>query len=96
MWVDYTDYNKDCPKDAYPLLWINRLVNAIISFELLSCMNAYSGYNPIQKHPGNEEENNVLWQKNHLLVQSIRLYIDDMIVKLASKHEHGNDLHVKV
>jgi len=47
MCVDYTDLNKACPKDAYPLPNIDKLVDNPSSYKLLSFMDAYSGYNQI-------------------------------------------------
>ncbi|XP_058722915.1 uncharacterized protein LOC131594725 [Vicia villosa] len=38
---------KACPKDAYPLPNIDKLVNNSAGFKLLSFMDAYSGYNQI-------------------------------------------------
>ena len=29
MCVDFTDLNKACPKDSYPLLWVDVLVDSI-------------------------------------------------------------------
>ncbi|CAJ2661849.1 unnamed protein product [Trifolium pratense] len=48
MCVDYTDLNKACPKDAYPLPNIDKLVDNSSGFKLLSFMDAYSGYNQIK------------------------------------------------
>ena len=47
MCVDYTDLNKVCPKDLYPLPSINGLVDATSDFRLLTFMDTYSGYNQI-------------------------------------------------
>ncbi|GAU44722.1 hypothetical protein TSUD_88060 [Trifolium subterraneum] len=47
MCVDYTDLNRACPKDAYPLPCIDRLVDNSSGFKLLSFFDAYSGYNQI-------------------------------------------------
>ncbi|GAU37149.1 hypothetical protein TSUD_293060 [Trifolium subterraneum] len=44
MCVDYTDLNRACPKDAYPLPNIDKLVDNSSRFKLLSFMDAYSGY----------------------------------------------------
>ncbi|GAU51986.1 hypothetical protein TSUD_417870, partial [Trifolium subterraneum] len=48
MCVDYTDLNRVCPKDAYPLPNIDKLVDNSSGFKLLSFMDAYSGYNQIK------------------------------------------------
>ncbi len=45
MCVDFTDLNKTCPKDSFPLLRINQLVDSTAGHKLLTFMNAFSGYN---------------------------------------------------
>ncbi|PON52662.1 hypothetical protein PanWU01x14_207720, partial [Parasponia andersonii] len=40
--IDFTDLNKACPKDSFPLLRIDQLVDATSGHELLSFMDAYS------------------------------------------------------
>ncbi|KAL5548398.1 hypothetical protein UlMin_003629 [Ulmus minor] len=45
--VDFTDLNRACPKDSFPLPRIDQLVDATTGHELLSFMDAYSGYNQI-------------------------------------------------
>ena len=47
VYINYTDLNKACPKDCFPLPRINQLVDAIAGHELLSFMDTYSGYNQI-------------------------------------------------
>ncbi|RDY04876.1 hypothetical protein CR513_11345, partial [Mucuna pruriens] len=56
MCTDYTDLNKVCPKDPYPLPNIDRLVDNVSGYEFLSFMDAYSGYNQIRMHPEDEEK----------------------------------------
>ncbi|MCI09737.1 gag-pol polyprotein [Trifolium medium] len=48
MCVDFTDLNKACPKDPYPLPSIDRLIDGASGFKTLSFMDAYSGYNKIK------------------------------------------------
>ena len=40
MYVDYTDLNKGCPKDNFPLPLIDRLIDSTAGCELLSLMDA--------------------------------------------------------
>jgi len=40
--VDFTDLNKACPKDSYPLPQIDILVDLIARHQLLSFMDAFS------------------------------------------------------
>ncbi|XP_057756229.1 uncharacterized protein LOC130975449 [Arachis stenosperma] len=51
MCVSFIDLNKACPKDAYPLPSIDKLVDNASGFKTLSFMDAYSGYNQILMHP---------------------------------------------
>jgi len=50
MFTYYTDLNRACPKDAYPLPNINRIVDGASEFQLLSFLDAYSEYNRIRMH----------------------------------------------
>ncbi|KAK0591390.1 hypothetical protein LWI29_000931 [Acer saccharum] len=56
MCVDFTDLNKACLKDSFPLPRIDQLVDAIAGHELLSFMDAYSGYNQIRMNKADEEK----------------------------------------
>ncbi|XP_034202559.1 uncharacterized protein LOC117617335 [Prunus dulcis] len=55
MCQDCTDLNKACPKDSFLLPRIDQLVDATADHELLSFMDAYSGYNQIFMHPPDSE-----------------------------------------
>ena len=54
--IDFTDLNKACPKDSFPLPHIDMLVNATVNHELLSFMDALSGYNQILMHADDQEK----------------------------------------
>ncbi|XP_059428650.1 uncharacterized protein LOC132162426 [Corylus avellana] len=56
MCVDFTDLNKACPKDSFSLPHISSLVDAIAGYELLSFMDAFSGYNQIFMHPTDQDK----------------------------------------
>jgi len=56
MCTDYTNLNKVCPKDSYPLPIIDQLVDNASGYDLLSIMDAYSGYNQIRMHLEDEEK----------------------------------------
>ena len=51
IYIDFTDLNKACPKDSFPLPHIDMLVDATTRNELLSFMDAFSWYNQILMHP---------------------------------------------
>ena len=55
MCVDFTDLNKTCSKDSYPLPWIDILVDSIARHQLLSFMDAFFGYNQIKLDEANQE-----------------------------------------
>ena len=56
MCVDFTDLNKACLKDNYPLLRIDTLVDSTIRHQFLSFMDAFSGYNQIKMKEVNQEK----------------------------------------
>ena len=56
MCVDFTDLNKACPKDSYPLPWIDTLVDSTTRNQLLSFMEAFSGYNQIKMEEADQEK----------------------------------------
>jgi hypothetical protein len=51
MCTDYTNLNKACPKDPFPLPCIDKLVDNFAGYKYLSFMDAYSGYNQISMYP---------------------------------------------
>jgi hypothetical protein len=51
MCTGYTDLDKACPKDSYPLLNIDQLVDSTFGFQHLSFMDAYSVYKQIRMNP---------------------------------------------
>ena len=56
MCVDFTNINNACPKDSFPLPRINQLVDSTASHELLTFLDAFSGYNQIlMKEEGQEK-----------------------------------------
>ena len=57
MCVDFTDLNRACPKDSYPLPQIDTLVDSTARHELLSFMDAFSGYNQIKMKEEDQEKN---------------------------------------
>ena len=45
--IDFTDINRACPKDSFPLPRIDLIVDATAGHELLNFMDTFSGYNQI-------------------------------------------------
>ncbi|XP_074318676.1 uncharacterized protein LOC141655498 [Silene latifolia] len=54
--VDFIDLNKSCPKDPFPLPHIYAMVDATAGHEMLTFLEAWSGYNQIKMHPGDQEK----------------------------------------
>ena len=54
--IDFTDINKSCPKDSFHLPRIDLIVDATAGYELLSFMNAFSGYNQISMDPNDQKK----------------------------------------
>ncbi|XP_074291948.1 uncharacterized protein LOC141618765 [Silene latifolia] len=54
--VDFKDLNKACPKDPFPLPHIDAMVDATARYEMLTFLDAWSGYNQIKMHPSDQEK----------------------------------------
>ena len=47
MCVDFTDLNKTCPKDPFPMSQIDQLVDAMVGHSRMSFLDAFQGYHQI-------------------------------------------------
>nr|GFB94905.1 reverse transcriptase domain-containing protein [Tanacetum cinerariifolium] len=56
MCVDFTDLNKACPQDCYPLLEINWKVESLCGYPFKCFLDAYKGYHQIQMVAVDEEK----------------------------------------
>ena len=56
MCVDFTDLNRACPKDSYPLPQINQLVDSASGYDSLSFLDAFQGYHQIPMSPTDQEK----------------------------------------
>ena len=56
MCVDFTDLNKACPKDSFPLPRIDQLVDSTAGHKLLTFMDAFSGYNQVRMVKEDQEK----------------------------------------
>ena len=61
--IDFTYINRACPKDSFPLPWIDLIVDATASHELLSFMDDFSCYNQIIMDPNNQEKTSFITGK---------------------------------
>jgi hypothetical protein len=55
MCIDYTSLNKGCPKDHFPLPWIDQIVNSTSDCDLLCFLDAYSDFYQIPMSREDEE-----------------------------------------
>ena len=49
--VDFTDLNKACPKDPFPIPWIDQLVDAMVGHSQMSFLDAFYGNHQIRLPP---------------------------------------------
>ena len=56
MCVDFTDLNKACPKNSFPLPRIDQLVDSTARHKLLMFMDAFLGYNQIRMAKEDQEK----------------------------------------
>ena len=56
MCIDFTNLNKACLKDSYPLPRIDTLVDSTARNQLLSFMDAFLGYNQIKMEEADQEK----------------------------------------
>ena len=56
MCIDFTDLNKACLKDSYPLPRIDTLADSTARHQLLSFMDAFSSYNQIKMEEADQEK----------------------------------------
>ena len=54
--MDFTDLNKACPKDNFPLPKIDKLINSTIGFEFLNSLDANLRYHKILIHLKDKEK----------------------------------------
>jgi ribonuclease HI len=47
MCIDFTSLNKACPKDNFPLPWIDKIVDSAVGCEVMSLLDCFSGYHQI-------------------------------------------------
>ena len=55
MCTDFTNLNRTCPKDTYPLPHIDQLVDAMAGHEVLIFMDAYLRHNKIRMDSRDKE-----------------------------------------
>ena len=69
MYVDFTDLNKACPKDSFPLPRIDQLVDSTAGHKLLSFMDTFSDYNQIMLDKEGQEKTSFITSQGFILLQ---------------------------
>ena len=52
--VDFTNMNKACPKDIFPLPKIDQVMDATSRYKRMSFLDAYRGYYEREMHKANQ------------------------------------------
>jgi hypothetical protein len=56
MCTDFTDLNKCCPKDDFPLVRIDKIIDSTIGYEMMALLDCFSGYHQIWLCKEDEEK----------------------------------------
>lgn len=56
MCIDFTNLNKACPKDSYPLPEIDQKIESLEGYKLKCFLDAYKGYHQIRMAKEDEEK----------------------------------------
>ncbi|XP_020233796.1 uncharacterized protein LOC109813916 [Cajanus cajan] len=100
--TDYTNLNKACPKDAYPLPNIDRLVDGASGHRILTFLDAYSGYNQIRMHPRDEEKTAFITDSANYCYQVIPFGLKNAgatyqrLMNKVFRHQLGRSMEVYV
>ena len=54
--VDYHDINRACPKDNYPTLFIDQIIDECAGSDIFSFMDGFFGYNQINISPTDQHK----------------------------------------
>ena len=60
MCIDFTDLNKACPKDDFPLPRIDKIVDDAANGQLMSVLDCFSGYQEIWMRSEDEEKTSII------------------------------------
>nr|GFB03638.1 reverse transcriptase domain-containing protein [Tanacetum cinerariifolium] len=85
--VDFTDLNKACPQDCYPLPEIDWKVESLCGYPFKCFLDAYKGYHQIQLAEVDEEKTTF-----HTGHGNIEVYVDALVVKSYTEAEMMRDI----
>nr|XP_043637862.1 uncharacterized protein LOC122608850 [Erigeron canadensis] len=97
MCVDFTNINRACPKDCYPLPEIDWKVESLTEHKLKCFLDAYKGYHQIQMAKEDEDKTAFYTRATYQRLvdkafatqigRNLEAYVDDMVIK--SRDEEG-------
>ena len=87
MCMDFTDFNKACPKDPFPMSQIDQLVDATVGHPQMSFLDAFQGYHQIPLALDDQEKNSFCYSYRKLLLQSDALWFEKRRVYLSTDDE---------
>ena len=75
MCVDFTDLNRACSKDPFPMLKIDQLVDTTVGYQRMSFLDTFQGYHQISLAPEDQEKTSfiTLGGNYHYTVMPFRL-----------------------
>ena len=69
MCVYFTDLNKACSKDNFPLPRIDQLMDSTVGHKLLTFMDAFSGYNQIKMAEEDQEKTTFIMSQGLIAIE---------------------------
>jgi hypothetical protein len=84
MCTDFTDLNKCCPKDDFPLSRIDKVVNSTTGCETMALLDYFSGYHQIWLHKEDEEKHVLLLLLAHIVISGC-----PKVSKMLAPHSVG-------
>ncbi|GJX78693.1 zinc finger, CCHC-type containing protein [Tanacetum coccineum] len=96
--VDFTDINKACPKDCYPLLEIDWKVESLSGFRLKCFLNAYQGYHQIQMAEEDKDKTilrrrrDILLPKNAFRLEKCQSHVSKISRQACASLESKNEV----
>ena len=69
MCIDFTDLNKACPKDDFPLPRIDKIIDNAANIQLMLLLDCFSGYHQIWMRMEDEEKTSFTTPFRHLLLR---------------------------
>jgi hypothetical protein len=102
MCVDFTDLNKACPKDSFLLPRIDLLVDSTSGHQLLSFMDAFSGYNQIQMAEEDQEKTSFITDRGLYCYKAMPFGLKNAgatyqrLVNKMFEHQMGRNVEVYV